>query len=135
MLDDNIVQAIRDHHSNSPTVIREAIQVEYGVNVPPTTILRVLNDKRRADNVASSQLKASERMEEKVELTERLIESYLAFMEDPTIKASERLTAMRDLRGWVKLAMDSAGDAKDSDANLFEIAEEWDLGFEPREVN
>lgn len=135
MLDEQIREAIIRHPSRSAVEVRQFILDEYQVNVAPTAVLRIRNESQRATNIDSARTKASERLHEKLDLTEELIASYLSLMNDDTIKVSERLMAMRDLRGWVKLAMDAAGESRESTEKLFEISEEWDLGFESRETN
>ena len=135
MIDESVLQAIREHSSDSPSEIRVYVEETFGVKVPPTLILRELNDRRRNRNVGASQLKASERLAEKIDLSEDLIAMYQGNINDGSVALKDKLMAMRDLRQWVKMAMDAAGESTESSDKLFVIGEEWDLGTGPREVN
>ena len=134
MVDDTIRQDILNHTSNSAVEIREYIRDKYGVTVAPMDVLRIKNAQRRATNVSDAQTRASERLAETEDITDELLEMYRDIIKDKTIKLSEKLMAMRDLRGWVKLAQEAVGDTQSASDNVFVIAEEWDLEFEPDET-
>lgn len=134
MVDDKIRQVILAHPSDSVTEIREYIQDTHGVRTSPASIISVLNARKRAKNISDVQTKASESLSEKQDLTEDLIKGYLKMMHDDTLPVRDRLTAMRDLRHWVKMAVDFLGDGSTDDERLFVISEEWDLGFGPDET-
>lgn len=134
MVDDIIRQDILNHTSNSAVEVREYIRDKYGVTVAPMDVLRIKNAQRRATNVSDAQTRASERLAETEDITDELLELYRDVIKDKTIKLSEKLMAMRDLRGWVKLAQEAVGDTQSASDNVFVIAEEWDLEFEPDEA-
>lgn len=134
MVDDIIKQDILNHTSNSAVEIREYVRDKYGVTVAPMDVLRIKNAQRRATNVSDAQTRASERLAETEDITDELLEMYRDVIKDKTIKLSEKLMAMRDLRGWVKLAQEAVGDTQSASDNVFVIAEEWDLEFEPDEA-
>ena len=134
MVDDTIRQDILNHTSNSAVEIREYIRDKYGVTVAPMDVLRIKNAQRRATNVSDAQTRASERLAETEDITDELLEMYRDIIKDKTIKLSEKLMAMRDLRGWVKLAQEAVGDTQSTSDTMFVIAEEWDLEFEPDET-
>ena len=134
VVDDIIRQDILNHTSNSAVEIREYVRDKYGVTVAPMDVLRIKNAQRRATNVSDAQTRASERLAETEDITDELLEMYRDVIKDKTIKLSEKLMAMRDLRGWVKLAQEAVGDTQSASDNVFVIAEEWDLEFEPDEA-
>lgn len=134
VIDDAIRQDILNHTSSSAVEIREYIRDKYGVSVAPMDVLRIKNAQRRAANVSDAQTRASERLAETEDITDELLEMYRDIIKDKTIKLSEKLMAMRDLRGWVKLAQEAVGDTQSASDTMFVIAEEWDLEFEPDET-
>lgn len=131
MVDDAIRQAILAHPSESISDIRDHLIDTYGARVSPAAIVGVLNARKRARNISDVKTRASEGLAEKQDLTEELISSYLSLMKDDMMPINARLTAMRDLRQWIKLAVDFIGDGVDESDNLFVIGEDWDLGFRP----
>lgn len=135
MLSEDVRLAIATHPDISPGVIAKDIEERYGITVSLPAVLRIRAEAKREDNVRTAQSKASERLEEKMDITEELIQFYRDIIRDDTIPMGARLKAMNDLRGWIKLAVDAAGDTRTAAENIFEIAGDWDLGFEPRETN
>lgn len=134
MVDDVIKQDILNHTSTSAVEIREYVRDKYGVTIAPMDILKIKNAQRRATNVSDAQTRASERLADTEDITDELLTMYRDVINDKTIKLSEKLMAMRDLRGWVKLAQEAVGDTHAVSDTMFVIAEDWDLEFEPDET-
>ena len=134
MVDDVIRQEILAHSDAPVSDIMAIVRDKYGKRISPAAIVSVLNARKRAKNISDVQTRASENLSEKQDLTEDLITSYLRVMDDETLPIKDRLTAMRDLRHWVKMAVDFIGDGDTDTENLFVIGEDWDLGFGPDET-
>lgn len=133
MLSDEVIEAILSHSNDNAGIVAVDVGREFGVTITPPQVMRLREESRRASNVRGARSKASERLDEKVDLTEDLIEGYVKIIHDETLPIKDRLMAMRDLRGWVKLAIDTSGDVGTSDT-IFEISTEWDLEFESSKV-
>lgn len=134
MLNDEIIEAIVGHPNDSAGIVAVEVGRKFGVTLTPPQVMRIRDEQKRDSNVRGARSKASERLEEKVDLTEELISGYVKIIHDETLPIKDRLMAMRDLRGWVKLSIDTSGDVGSSNT-IFEIGEEWALGFGPDKIS
>lgn len=134
MLSEEVIASILEHPSSNAGIVAQEVGEQHGRVITPPQVLRLRAEHQRDSNVRSARSKASERLDEKIDLTEELIAGYVDIINDKTIQTRDRLKAMSDLRGWVKLAIDSSGDVGISET-IFEIGGEWDLGFEPKETS
>lgn len=129
MLDDVIVEAIRTHDSEDASVISRDIRRDHGVFIPPVTVRKVLISRERLVEHNKIRDKASQNLEKAADTMEQVTgELFELFQnEDAALGFKDRIEAVKELRQWLKLGIDTSG-LHDADSNtLFVVESDWDM--------
>lgn len=126
-LDQPVLDLIHRSKDEGDKAIAVKINREFGINVPLTVIRHVLmNDQRRAD-LNKARDKAASSLDQKLDRIEDVGRQLEELFIDETLPMKERLEAVKELRQWTKLGIDSSGIHDKETGMTFVISSEWDV--------
>jgi hypothetical protein len=131
-LDDVIIEAIHSAESEDASKISRDIKRDFGTFIPPVTIRKILVSRTRMVEHNKVRDKASEGLEKAAEVMETVSDELLEMFHDGdgAYGVKMRLEAVKELRQWLKLGIDTSG-LHDADSNtLFVVQSDWDMTYQ-----
>lgn len=126
-LDDTVKAAIVQHPSSDHRKVSKELTAQFGRFIPPSLIRTTRMSAKRASDIQNAKDTAAGGLSKKMQLMDSVSGDLLEMFTDTALDDKTRLDAVKELRQWTKLGIDTAGIHDDTDDVMFLVPASWDV--------
>lgn len=125
-LDPTVKRAIVQHPSSDERRVSRELTSEFGKFIPPSLVRQARMSAKRASDIQNAKDTAASGLSDKLQLMDNVSGRLLEMFTDDLLDDKTRIDAVKELRQWTKLGIDTAGIHDDEDDVLFLVPASWD---------